>query len=169
MSINVSFYQPIPLLYPPLGLFLSVFLEPFFLLVALALSLASLPILLSLWLHSLLAKCWLRMRIGTPSAYVSIHQQHTPACTSKDTLIFQLDRANLSGSKNKTKTQFPLTLNRESQTLARGESEGDLYNLQTVVVHQGNSTKQGNFVTFLKPAAGPHWALFDDHKVQWVS
>ena len=108
------------------------------------------------------------MRIGSPSAYVSIHQQHTLACVSKYTLIFQLDRANLSGSKNKTKTQFPLALNRESQTLKRGESEGDLYNLQVVVV-QGNLTKQEHYVTFLKPVAGPHWPLFDDHNVQWVS
>ena len=36
-----------------------------------------------------------------------------------------------------------------------------------VVVHQGNSEK-GHYITFLKPAEDPHWALFDDHKVQWV-
>ena len=63
------------------------------------------------------------------------------------------------GSKSMTKTQFPLTLNRECQILARGKSEGVPYNLQAVVVHQGNS-KQGHYVTLLKPAVGPRWALF---------
>ena len=27
---------------------------------------------------------------------------------------------------------------------------------------------RGHYVASLKPAAGPHWALFDDHEVQWV-
>jgi hypothetical protein len=36
-----------------------------------------------------------------------------------------------------------------------------------VVVHQGNSEK-GHYITFVKPAEDPHWALFDDHQVQWV-
>jgi len=33
-----------------------------------------------------------------------------------------------------------------------------------VVVYQGNS-KRGHYVASLKPAAGPHWVLFDDHEV----
>jgi hypothetical protein len=35
------------------------------------------------------------------------------------------------------------------------------------VVHQGDS-KKGHYITFLKPAGGPHWALLDDDTVKWV-
>ena len=72
-----------------------------------------------------------------------------------------------SGRKNTIATQFPLMLDREYQFLVGGGREGTSYELQAVVVHQGNS-KKGHYITFLKPAEGPHWALFDDHEVQWV-
>ena len=84
-----------------------------------------------------------------------------------NTIILQIDRADLSGRKNATVTQFPRKLDRECQFLAGGGREGTEYELEAVVVHQGNSTK-GHYITFLKPAEGPHWALFDDHNVQWV-
>ena len=44
---------------------------------------------------------------------------------------------------------------------------GTEYELQAVVVHQGDS-KKGHYITFIKPAGGPHWALFDDDSVKWV-
>ena len=82
-------------------------------------------------------------------------------------IIFQIDRADLKGRKNVTTTQFPLKLDRTCQNLAGCGSKGAEYELQVVVVHQGNS-KKGHYITFLKPAGGPHWALFDDDTVQWV-
>ncbi len=82
-------------------------------------------------------------------------------------IIFQIDRVDLSGRKNTTKTQFPLKLDRQCQILAGCGNKGSEYELQSVSVHQGNSEK-GHCITFLKPAGGPHWALFDDHNVQWV-
>jgi hypothetical protein len=84
-----------------------------------------------------------------------------------DTIILQIDRANLTGRKNTTVMQFPLKLERECQIRARCGNEGAEYELQAVVVHRGDS-KKGHYITFLKPAGGPHWALFDDDTVQWV-
>ena len=84
-----------------------------------------------------------------------------------NTIIFQIDRANLSGQKNTTVMQFPLKLGRECQVIARCGSKGTEYELQAVVVHRGDS-KKGHYITFLKPAGGPHWALFDDDIVKWV-
>jgi hypothetical protein len=63
--------------------------------------------------------------------------------------------------------QFPLKLERECQFIARCGSKGTEYELQAVVVHQGDS-KKGHYITFLKPAGGPHWALLDDDTVKWV-
>jgi hypothetical protein len=63
--------------------------------------------------------------------------------------------------------QFPLKLERECQFIARCGNKGTEYELQAVVVHQGDS-KKGHYITFLKPAGGPHWALFDDDTVKWV-
>ena len=63
--------------------------------------------------------------------------------------------------------QFPLKLGRECQVIARCGSKGTEYELQAVVVHRGDS-KKGHYITFLKPAGGPHWALFDDDIVKWV-
>ena len=82
-------------------------------------------------------------------------------------IIFQIDRANLAGRKNTTTTQFPIEQNRTYQNLAGCGNTGSVYELQAVVVHQGNS-KKGHYITFLKPAGDPHWALFDDDTVQWV-
>jgi hypothetical protein len=64
VSINVPFYQPGPL---PLGLFLPVSVEPYFLhlVLTLALSVAPLPILLSL--HSLLASL-----LSSPTFHVAL-------------------------------------------------------------------------------------------------
>jgi hypothetical protein len=84
-----------------------------------------------------------------------------------NTIIFQIDRANLSGRKNTTVMQFPLKLGRECQVIARCGNKGKEYELQTVVVHRGDSRK-GHYFTFLKPAGVPHWALFDDDIVRWV-
>ncbi len=36
-----------------------------------------------------------------------------------------------------------------------------------MVVHQDTS-KKGHHSTLLKSSESPHWALFDDHKVQWI-
>jgi hypothetical protein len=63
--------------------------------------------------------------------------------------------------------QFTLKLGRECQVIARCGSKGTEYGLQAVVVHRGDS-KKGHYITFLKPAGGPHWALFDDDIVKWV-
>jgi hypothetical protein len=41
------------------------------------------------------------------------------------------------------------------------------FELQSVVVHQGDS-KKGHYITFIRPSGGPHWALFDDDIVKWV-
>ena len=91
-----------------------------------------------------------------------------PRTDSENTMIiFQIDRVNLAGRKNATTTQFPLKLDRTCQNLAGCGSKGAVYKLQSVVVHQGNS-KKGHYITFLKPAGDPHWALFDDDTVQWV-
>jgi hypothetical protein len=57
-----------------------------------------------------------------------------------NTIIFQIDRGNLSGRKNTTVMQFPLKLERECQFRARCGNKGTEYELQTVVVHQGDST-----------------------------
>jgi hypothetical protein len=84
-----------------------------------------------------------------------------------NTIIFQIDRANLSGRKNTKMMQFLLKLGRECQVIARCGSMGMEYELQSVVVHQDDS-KKGHYNTFLKPAGGPHWALFDDDIVKWV-
>ena len=87
--------------------------------------------------------------------------------SENNTIIFQIDRADLSGRKKTTATQYPLKLDRVCQILTGYGNEGAEYELQTVVVHQGNS-KKGHYITFLKPTEGPHWALFDDHSVQGV-
>jgi hypothetical protein len=63
--------------------------------------------------------------------------------------------------------QFPLKLERECQFIARCGSKGTEYELQALVVHQGDS-KKGHYITFLKPAGGPHWALLDDDTAKWV-
>jgi hypothetical protein len=57
-----------------------------------------------------------------------------------NTIIFQIDRVYLSGRKNTTVMQFPLKLERECQFIARCGNKGTEYELQTVVVHQGDST-----------------------------
>ncbi len=84
-----------------------------------------------------------------------------------NTIIFQIDRATLTGNKNTTGMQFPLKLERECQVIARCGSKGTEYELQEVVVHLVDS-KKGHYITYLKPAGGPHWALFDDNIVKWV-
>ena len=91
------------------------------------------------------------------------------SCAGGDnnTIIFQIDRAHPTGRKNVTVMQFPLKLERECQFIARCGNKGTEYELQAVVVHQGDS-KKGHYVTFLKPAGGPHWALLDDDTVKWV-
>jgi hypothetical protein len=63
--------------------------------------------------------------------------------------------------------QFPLKLGRECQSIARCGNKGTEYELQAVVVHQGDS-KKGHYITYIKPSGGPHWALFDDDNVKWV-
>jgi hypothetical protein len=82
-------------------------------------------------------------------------------------ILFQIDRADLTGRKSTTTTQFPLKLDRTCQHLAGCGSKGAEYELQAVVVHQGNA-KKGHYITFLKPAGDPHWDFFDDDTVQWV-
>jgi len=84
-----------------------------------------------------------------------------------NTIILQIDRANLSGRKNKKIMQFPLTLGRECQVIAKCGSRGMAFELQAVVVHQGDS-KKGHYIAFIRPSGGPHWALFDDENVKWV-
>jgi hypothetical protein len=91
------------------------------------------------------------------------------SCAGGDsnTIIFQIERAYLSGRKNAAVMQFPLKLERECQFIARCGNKGTEYELQAVVVHQGDS-KKGHYITFLKPAGGPHWALLNDDTVKWV-
>jgi hypothetical protein len=107
---------------------------------------------------------------GLLVACSSVHGFHITETTTdseNNMIIFQIDRVDLSGRKNTTKTQFPLKLDRQCQILPGCGNKGTEYELQTVSVHQGNS-EEGHYITFLKPAGGPHWVLFDDHNVQWV-
>ncbi len=81
------------------------------------------------------------------------------ADSENNMVIFQIDRADLKGRKNATTTQFPLKLDRACQHMTGCGSKGAEYELQAVVVHRGNS-KKGHYIIFLKPAGGPHWALY---------
>jgi hypothetical protein len=88
-----------------------------------------------------------------------------PRADSKNTVIIvQIDRLELTGRRNTTKTQFPRTLDRMCQSIAGCGNQGAEYELQAVVVHQGTPNK-GHYIALLKPKGGPHWAKFDDAAV----
>ena len=85
----------------------------------------------------------------------------------EDTFIFQLDRMDMMGSKNRKKTKFPVFLGQEHLKLMGSERGGEAYALQAVVVHSGGSGR-GHYVTYLNRKTDHRWTLFDDHQVQEV-